>query len=97
MNLSDKITGMITKEEKQQVIAANQKHSTDVGSTEVQVAVLTTRIAQLTEHLKANKHDNHSRRGLLCMVGQRKRLLKYLQERDYTGYQALIARLGLRK
>jgi small subunit ribosomal protein S15 len=88
---------MITKEEKQQVIAANQQHGTDVGSTEVQVAILTTRIAQLTEHLKLNKHDNHSRRGLLQMVGRRKRHLKYLQEKDYDGYRALIARLGLRK
>lgn len=88
---------MITKEAKQQVITDNQRHKTDVGSTEVQVAVLTTRIRELTEHLKQNQHDNHSRRGLLGMVGRRKRLLKYLQDRDYASYQALIAKLGLRK
>jgi small subunit ribosomal protein S15 len=88
---------MITKEAKQQVIADNQRHKTDVGSTEVQVAVLTTRIRELTEHLKANKHDNHGRRGLLQMVGRRKRLLGYLQQKDYAGYQSLIAKLGLRK
>lgn len=88
---------MITKEAKGQVISANQRHKTDVGSTEVQVAVLTARIRELTEHLKQNKHDNHGRRGLLQMVGRRKRMLKYLQEKDYAGYQTLIARLGLRK
>lgn len=88
---------MITKEAKQQVIAENQTHKSDVGSPEVQVAILTASIAQLTEHLKQNKHDNHGRRGLLVKVGQRKRLLKYLQQKDYSRYQALIARLGLRK
>lgn len=88
---------MITKETKQQVITDNQRHKTDVGSPEVQVAVITTRIRELTEHLKQNQHDNHSRRGLLQLVGRRKRLLKYLQDRDYAGYQALIAKLGLRK
>jgi small subunit ribosomal protein S15 len=88
---------MITKEAKQQVIAGNQRHQNDVGSTEVQVAVLTARIRQLTDHLKQNKHDNHSRRGLLMAVGRRKRLLGYLQRKDYVGYQALIAKLGLRK
>ena len=88
---------MITKEEKTTVIAANQRHKTDVGSPEVQVTILTTRIKQLTEHLKVNKHDNHSRRGLLGMVGQRKRLLAYLQRKNFAGYQALIAKLGLRK
>ncbi len=95
--ISDKIHLMITKEAKSQVIADNQHHKTDVGSTEVQVAILTTRIRELTEHLKANKHDNHGRRGLLQMVGRRKRLLGYLQQKDYAGYQTLIARLGLRK
>jgi small subunit ribosomal protein S15 len=88
---------MITKEAKQQVITESQRHKTDVGSTEVQVAVLTTRIRELTEHLKLNKNDKHSRRGLLQMVGRRKRLLGYMQQKDYAGYQTLIARLGLRK
>lgn len=88
---------MITKEEKGTAIAATQRHTTDVGSPEAQVSVLTTRIKQLTEHLKLNKHDNHSRRGLIQMVGRRKRLLAYLQQRDFAGYQTLIAKLGLRK
>jgi len=88
---------MITKEAKQQVIADNQTHKSDVGSPEVQVGILTARISELTEHLKQNKHDNHGRQGLLKMVGQRKRMLKYLQRKDYSRYQALIARLGLRK
>lgn len=88
---------MITKEAKHQVITGSQRHKTDVGSTEVQISVLTARIVGLTEHLKQNKHDNHGRRGLLQMVGRRKRLLKYLQLKDYARYQALIARLGLRK
>lgn len=88
---------MITKEEKGSAIAGVQRHKTDVGSPESQVAILTTRIKQLTEHLKLNKHDNHSRRGLIQMVGRRKRLLAYLQQKDFAGYQALIAKLGLRK
>ncbi len=88
---------MITKEVKSEVIASNQRHKTDVGSPEVQVAVLTKRIKDLTAHLKENKHDNHSRRGLLQMVGQRKRQLAYLQRQDFQAYQALIAKLGLRK
>ena len=88
---------MITTEVKAKVMAGHQRHKTDVGSPEVQVAVLTERIKQLTAHLKENKHDNHGRRGLLQMVGRRKRLLAYLQRIDFAGYQALIARLGLRK
>ena len=88
---------MITKEAKQQVITQSQTHKTDVGSPEVQVSILTARIAGLTDHLKQNKHDNHGRQGLLKMVGHRKRLLKHLQKKDYSRYQALIARLGLRK
>ncbi len=88
---------MITKEVKNKVIASNQRHKTDVGSPEVQVAVLTKRIKDLTVHLKENKHDNHGRRGLLQMVGQRKRQLAYLQRKDFSAYQALIAKLGLRK
>lgn len=88
---------MITTEKKAKVIASVQTHKTDVGSPQVQVAVLTERIKEVTEHLKANKHDFHGRRGLLQMVGRRKRLLKHLQEKDYSAYTALIAKLGLRK
>jgi small subunit ribosomal protein S15 len=69
----------------------------DTGSPEVQVAVLTKRINELTEHLKVHKHDHHSRRGLLLMVGRRRRLLKYLQKKDISRYRALIERLGLRR
>ena len=69
----------------------------DTGSPEVQVAMLTKRIKDLTEHLKTHKHDHHSRRGLLLLVGQRKRLLSYLQKRDITRYRELLGRLGLRK
>lgn len=88
---------MINTEEKAKIIASGQRHKTDVGSPEVQVTVLTSRIKQLTEHLKENKHDNLGRRGLLQMVGQRKKLLGYLQRKDFSAYQALIAKLGLRK
>ncbi|MGD8374023.1 MAG: 30S ribosomal protein S15 [Candidatus Woesebacteria bacterium] len=88
---------MITKEEKTKVFSQVQRHKTDVGSPESQVGVLTARIKQLTEHLKENKHDNHGRRGLIQMVGRRKKLLAYLQRKDFAAYQALIAKLGLRK
>jgi len=88
---------MITKADKHQVITEHQRHKTDVGSADVQIAMLTARILELTEHLKVHKHDNHSRRGLLVLVGRRKRLLAYLREKDYARYQALIAKLGLRK
>lgn len=88
---------MITTENKAKVIAANQTHKTDVGSPQVQVAVLTERIKEVTSHLQNNKHDFHARRGLLQMVGKRKRLLKYLQVKHYEAYAALIAKLGLRK
>lgn len=88
---------MITQENKLKAIATTAKHKTDVGSSEVQVSVLTTRIKEVTEHLKANKHDNMARRGLIQMVGQRKRLLKYLERTNFEGYQALVAKLGLRK
>ncbi len=88
---------MITKETKAKVIESVQTHKTDVGSTETQVAVLTARIKEVTEHLQAHKHDNHGRRGLLQMVGRRKRLLKYLSTKNYEAYQGLIAKLGLRK
>ena len=88
---------MIRKEEKSAVIEANKTHENDTGSPEVQVAILTARIQQLTEHLKVHKHDNHSRRGLLKMVGQRRNLLDYLAKKDIERYRALIAKLGIRK
>jgi small subunit ribosomal protein S15 len=84
-------------ENKEEVIREHRKHEGDTGSPEVQVAVLTRRIAHLTEHLREHKHDYHSRRGLLQMVGRRRRLLKYLQKRDVERYRALIAKLGLRR
>ncbi len=85
------------KEAKTGVIETHRRHDTDTGSPEVQVAILTERINQLTEHLKEHKHDHHSRRGLLMMVGRRRRLLNYLQRVDIDGYRALIERLGLRR
>jgi small subunit ribosomal protein S15 len=87
---------MITKELKDKTIAGVQRHKTDVGSSEVQVAVLTERIKELTDHLKENKHDHHGRRGLLQMVGNRRRLLKYLQRKDFTSYQTLVQKLNIR-
>ena len=88
---------MIRKEEKSAVIEANKTHENDTGSPEVQVAILTARIQQLTEHLKVHKHDNHSRRVLLKMVGKRRKLLDYLAKKDIERYRALIAKLGIRK
>ena len=88
---------MIRKEQKTSVIEANRTHPTDTGSPEVQIAILTERIAQLTEHLKVHKHDNHSRRGLLKMVGQRRILLNYLMKKDVERYRAIIKKLGIRK
>ena len=82
---------------KQEIIANFQTHEGDTGSPEVQVAILTERINHLTEHLKYNKKDNHSRRGLYKMVGQRRGLLKYLERIDIERYRALIEKLGLRK
>jgi small subunit ribosomal protein S15 len=87
----------ITAERKQEVIVEYATKEGDTGSPEVQVAVLTERINNLTEHLKSNKKDHHSRRGLLKMVGHRKSLLDYLRNKDIERYRALIARLGLRK
>ncbi len=87
---------MIQKEKKQAVIAEYRTHETDTGSPEVQVAVLTERIRELTEHLKVHKKDFHSRRGLLKMVGTRRRLLSYLRENNFARYRSLIERLGLR-
>lgn len=88
---------MLTQEQKLQIIQDNATHEGDTGSTEVQVALLTARIAYLTEHLKNNKKDHHSRRGLLKMVGHRRRLLSYLYDIDVERYRALIAKLNLRK
>ena len=85
------------KEEKQQIIAEYAMHEGDTGSPEVQIAVLTRRINELTAHLKINIHDHHSRRGLLKMVGHRRNLLAYLQKKDIERYRAIIAKLGLRK
>jgi small subunit ribosomal protein S15 len=87
----------ITKEEKQQVIQEYARSEGDTGSAEVQVAVLTKRIAELTEHLKTHKQDHHSRRGLLMLVGRRRRLLEYLKREDIARYRELISRLGLRR
>ena len=88
---------MITNDTKAKVVAGVQRHKTDVGSPEAQTAVLTERITEVSAHLQANKHDFHARRGLLQMVGKRKRLLKYLQSKNYEAYVALINKLGLRK
>jgi len=85
-----------TVEDKAEVIANSRVHETDTGSPEVQVSVLTSRINQLTEHLKVHKHDLHSKRGLRMMVGQRRRLLAYLSKKSPDRYRALIAKLGLR-
>ncbi|MBC8448841.1 MAG: 30S ribosomal protein S15 [Chloroflexi bacterium] len=87
----------LSREEKETIIQEYRTHPADTGSPEVQVALLTTRISLLTEHLKAHKHDEHSRRGLLKMVGQRRRHLAYLGKVDHRRYQGLIQRLGLRK
>ena len=88
---------MIRKDEKTAVIEANRTHPTDTGSPEVQIAILTARIQELTEHLKIHKHDNHSRRGLLKMVGKRRKMLDYLAKKDVERYRAVIAKLGIRK
>ena len=88
---------MIRKDEKTAVIEQNRTHATDTGSPEVQVAILTERINQLTEHLKEHKQDNHSRRGLYKMIGKRRSLLDYLDKKDIERYRALIAKLGIRK
>jgi len=88
---------MITKEKKSEIIAAYGRTPSDTGSPEVQIAILTERIAELTEHLKVNKKDHHSRRGLLKMVGQRRGLLDYLKRTDVESYRVLIERLGIRK
>ena len=87
----------LSKEAKTSVITTYQTHGTDTGSPEVQVALLTTRITYLTQHFQSNAKDHHSRRGLLKMVGRRRRLLEYLRKEDAGRYHKLIERLGLRK
>ncbi len=87
----------MTNELKQQIMQEYAKHEGDTGSPEVQIAVLTQRINELTEHLKVHKKDHHSRRGLLMMVGRRRNLLAYLQKKDIERYRSIVARLGLRK
>jgi len=88
---------MIDREKKSSIVEQYRVHEKDSGSTEVQVALLTDRINTLTEHLKLHKHDHHSRRGLLMLVGQRRSLLTYLNNSDVNRYRQLIASLGLRK
>ena len=82
--------------EKQAIVAEYKTHENDTGSTEIQVALLTTRINRLTQHLRENKHDESTRRGLLKMVGRRRRLLRYLNREDVSRYRSLISKLGLR-
>ena len=91
------ITGMITKENKAEAIKKLARSKKDVGSPEVQVAILTERIKEVTEHVKNNKHDFMARRGLMQMVGRRKKLLKYLENTDFETYKKTVAKLGLRK
>ncbi|MBF0582317.1 MULTISPECIES: 30S ribosomal protein S15 [Corynebacterium] len=87
----------LTKDQKADTLKEFGVHETDTGSPEAQIALMTVRIRQLTEHLKFHKHDHHSRRGLLLLVGRRKRLLKYLAENNVERYRTLIERLGLRR
>ncbi len=88
---------MITKDQKTAIIVNNKTHETDTGSPEVQIAILTERINQLTEHLKVHKKDNHSRMGLFKLIGKRRRLLDYVAKKDIERYRAIIAKLGIRK
>ena len=88
---------MLRKDEKTAVIEANKTHENDTGSPEVQIAILTRRISDLTEHLKTHKKDNHSRSGLFKMIGKRRNLLAYLKKKDIERYRAIIAKLGIRK
>ena len=87
----------LTKDDKTQIITEHARSEGDTGSAEVQIAVLTRRITDLTEHLKTHKHDHHSRRGLLMLVGRRRRLLEYLKREDIERYRASVAKLGLRR
>lgn len=88
---------MITTDNKAKAFALTQTHKNDVGSPQAQASVLTTRIKEVTEHLQTNKHDNMARRGLIQMVGRRKKLLKYLEANDFEAYKTTVAKLGLRK
>jgi len=88
---------LLKKERKQQIIQDYKTHESDTGSPEVQVAILTQRINELTEHLREHKKDHHSRRGLLKMVGQRRRLLNYLRDNEIERYRGVVERLGLRR
>lgn len=88
---------MITKDDKAKAIALTQVNKKDVGSPQAQIAILTARIKEVTEHLKSNKHDNMARRGLIQMVGKRKKLLRYLETNDFEAYKATLEKLGLRK
>lgn len=88
---------MAVVENKEEIIREHRAHEGDTGSSEVQVAVLTKRISHLTDHLRTHKHDYHSRRGLLKLVGKRRRLLKYVQKKDIERYRSLISKLGLRR
>lgn len=87
----------ITKDQKQEIVATYRRHTTDTSSPEVQVAMLTRRITDLNDHFKTHEKDHHSRRGLLRIVGQRKRILEYLKQKDIERYRKLIGQLGLRK
>ena len=87
----------LTKEAKQEILGKHGRHQTDTGSPQVQIALLTQRINELTEHLRTHRKDHYSRRGLLKLVGRRRRLLNYLQRNDLEGYRALIKELGLRR
>lgn len=88
---------VMTTEQKGEIVSGYRTHDTDTGSPEVQVAILTERIKYLTEHFKTHQKDHHSRRGLLKLVGQRRRLLDYLRKKDFNRYKELIERLGIRK
>jgi len=88
---------MITADNKAKAIALTQTHKKDVGGPQAQASILTTRIKEITEHLKSNKHDHMARRGLIQMVGKRKKLLKYLESKDFDGYKKTVSALGLRK
>jgi len=88
---------MLTKEKKEELAAAHKLHETDTGSTSVQVALLTERIRYLTDHLRVHRKDHHTQRGLIMLVGQRRRLLRYISRTQPARYKALIASLGLRK
>ena len=87
----------MTAEDKREVVAQFGRDESDTGATQVQIALLTRRINHLTEHLRTHKHDHHSRRGLLMLVGRRRRFLNYLQKKDLEGYRSLIRELGLRR